>query len=332
MDKCTKIWRKRIYSYLCKHEELLFTLKTENMKVLIIIVSYNFTRWMNLCLGHLRRSTVPVDVIVIDNGSQDNTREKIEKDYPEVRLIKNKTNKGFGEANNQGISIAIQEGYDAVYLLNQDAWIMPDTIEKLIQASRKHPEFGILSPVHLQKSEQELESGFAAYARKSLKEIQRTKDVTEIPFVNAAHWFIPVSVLKVTGGFSPLFHMYGEDVDMMNRMHFYGFKSGYVPDALAVHDREGRPITYAVLERSRFVYLLSEYSNINRSFPAAFAYSVLASVKSFFIAIGKGAWPDAEMYVKIGLHLLGKTWSVKKTRHIISRKGAHFLSVKASVQ
>ena len=93
------------------------------MRILVIIVSYNFERWIDRCLGSLRESVHPVDTVVIDNCSSDSTTQLIEQRYPEVRLIKNKENLGFGRANNIGMEIAISEGYDAVFLLNQDAWI-----------------------------------------------------------------------------------------------------------------------------------------------------------------------------------------------------------------
>ena len=93
------------------------------MKILVIIVSYNFERWIDRCLNSLRQSEQQADVVVIDNASQDRTVSLIESRYPEVRLIKSKENLGFGRANNIGMKIALKEGYDAVFLLNQDAWI-----------------------------------------------------------------------------------------------------------------------------------------------------------------------------------------------------------------
>lgn len=127
------------------------------MKVLTIIVSYNFEPWIDRCLGSLKASTLPTDVIVIDNGSSDRTVDIIRNSYPGIRLITNHANLGFGKANNIGMQIALKEGYDAVFLLNQDAWIGQDTLEALARQSQLHPEFGILSPVHLNGSGKELE-------------------------------------------------------------------------------------------------------------------------------------------------------------------------------
>lgn len=192
------------------------------MKILTIIVSYNFEKWISRCLNSLKASSHPTDIIVIDNCSKDRTVEIIQKEYPQVRLIANKANLGFGRANNIGMQIAMKEGYDAVFLLNQDAWIGNDTLAVLAAQAVRHPEFGILSPIHLNGSGKELDKGFASYARlASIKNLSDGQDPIVCPFINAAFWFIPVSTLRKVGGFSPLFYHYGEDKDYVNRLHFH---------------------------------------------------------------------------------------------------------------
>jgi GT2 family glycosyltransferase len=68
------------------------------MKVLAIIVSYNFERWITPCLNSLRASEQPVSILVVDNHSTDHTVERIKAEYPEAQLIENKENLGFGAA------------------------------------------------------------------------------------------------------------------------------------------------------------------------------------------------------------------------------------------
>lgn len=80
---------------------------------------------MDRCIGSLRRSEYPVDTVVIDNGSQDATVALLKERYPEVHVVCNRENLGFGKANNIGMRLALEKGYDAVFLLNQDAWIDP---------------------------------------------------------------------------------------------------------------------------------------------------------------------------------------------------------------
>ena len=130
------------------------------MKVLVIIISYNFEPWMERCLNSLLQSEYPADILVIDNGSKDQSIERLRKDYPKVRLIANNKNLGFGKANNIGMQIALDEGYNFVFLINQDAWIEPNTIGTLVALSEKYPEYGILSPVHLTGKGDKLDPGF----------------------------------------------------------------------------------------------------------------------------------------------------------------------------
>src|SRR5690554_5027808 len=163
------------------------------MTIKAIIVTYNPAQWLDKCLGSLYKSRVKLDIIVIDNGSTDGSIEVIKSDHPEVKLIINSENKGFGQANNQGLSIALNENSDYAFLLNQDAWIEPNTIEKLIEVSEKNKSFGVLSPIHLNGKGTELDKNFSLYAGPDycslFSDIAITKElqsIYEVPFVNAA--------------------------------------------------------------------------------------------------------------------------------------------------
>lgn len=134
------------------------------MKILVIIVSYNFERWIKPCLDSLRQSDIPLSVVVVDNASQDRTVERVRKEYPEVRLLPQQENLGFGKANNIGFRIALQEGFDFVFLLNEDAWVDSGTIRTLAETSMRHPEYGILSPIHLTGNRSKQDSGFPVQA------------------------------------------------------------------------------------------------------------------------------------------------------------------------
>ena len=103
-------------------------------RILAIVVTYNGMKWVDRCLGSLVMSRTPADVIVIDNGSQDGTQEYIAENYPEVKLVSTGENFGFGKANNIGLKHALEKGYEYVYLLNQDAWVYPDTLGVLMEA------------------------------------------------------------------------------------------------------------------------------------------------------------------------------------------------------
>lgn len=216
-------------------------------QLLVIIVAYNSMKWAERCYDSLRASTVPCDVLMVDNGSTDGTVAYVRSHYPEVQIVETGKNLGFGQANNIGMNKALQEGHEYVYLLNQDAWVLPDTFEKLIAVSKSCPEFGVLSPMQTQADGEHLDDKFATNAIGSHQRRKpyliedlyfgRTAKVYETTFVMAAHWLISRRCLQTVGGFSPTYPHYGEDNDYLNRCRYWKMKIGIVPAAKAVHDR-----------------------------------------------------------------------------------------------
>ena len=279
-------------------------------KVLSIIVSYNFEPWLDKCLSSLLESSYPTDVLVVDNASQDHSAARIRQAYPQVKLIESRENLGFGKANNLGFRYALEQGYDTVFLVNQDAWLKAGCLSELME--QDYPEdIGIISPVHYDGTEQALDQGFAHYTQ--ALDLHAENAVAD--FVNAAFWLIPTKILREIGGFSSIFYHYGEDSDYVNRLHYHGYQLVINTKATAYHDRQGRLANQSVeaLRKSEFVYFLTEYANINNSFSKAFAYAVLAALKKAFQALPKNT-KICGMYATLALQLLRKTNAVRRTR------------------
>src|SRR5690606_25364916 len=185
----------------------------DNIKTFVIIVTYNATRndWIFKCLQSIEISNLKIEIIVVDNNSSDSTINIIKKDFPEVTLIESKENLGFGKANNLGIIEALKRGCDFVFLLNQDAWVENDTIEKLVENAKKNPEFGIISPMHLNGKGDALDYNFSnqispIYCKKLYSDFvlnQVENKIYESDFVCAAAWLLSKECLRKVGGFSP---------------------------------------------------------------------------------------------------------------------------------
>ncbi len=215
--------------------------------VYVIIVTYNAMKWSEKCFSSLRRSSVPVQIIVIDNGSADGTQDFIKNNFPEVDFIQSSENLGFGKANNLGLEMAYKRGADFFYLMNQDAWIFEDSIEKLLlifQNYTQKEEIGILSPMHLDGSQQQLDVHFERYLarytqhNRFLSDVfnDRQKTSYEIDFINAAHWLLPKSTIEIIGGFNPYFFHGAEDYDYVNRVKYFGKKILICTESRVVHD------------------------------------------------------------------------------------------------
>lgn len=206
--------------------------------------------------------------LVIDNGSTDGTPEQIRKDYPFVELIETGKNLGFGAANNIGLRKAIEEGFDYVYLLNQDAWIEPEDILKLVDIAEKNQDYGIISPLQVYAGKKKIDNNFSSKVTKEMMDDYLLSDNTPKELyevqgrtIQAAHWLVSVKSVKVTGGFSPMFFHYGEDVNLCRRMEYHGFKLGVVHGILGVHDRENRIKSashYFILSKNQWYQILSD--------------------------------------------------------------------------
>lgn len=248
-------------------------------KIFVIIVTYKGKLWYDRCFTSLRESEIPVQTVVIDNASTDGTVEYIRENYPEIHLIASETNLGFGQGNNKGMRYALDNGADYVFLLNQDAWIEPNTLKELVEIHKMNPEYGILSVMNITKEKDNLLDGFINYLAdynncdpRLLNDLywNRLKDVYEIKMVLAAAWLLPRNTLETIGGFDPIFYHYGEDDNYAQRVHFHGLKIGICPKLYIVHDAQTARTDKAVELRGRNVSakrnLLLEYVDINRKF------------------------------------------------------------------
>lgn len=101
------------------------------MKLSIIIISYNTKDILDACIESIKNSKTkyPYEIIVVDNNSYDDSVTMLEEKYPDVKLVKNKENKLFAIANNQGAKLASGE---YLFLLNSDTIVYDDNIDRLI--------------------------------------------------------------------------------------------------------------------------------------------------------------------------------------------------------
>lgn len=213
------------------------------MKIFAIIVTYNAMHrgWIDRCMKSLYESTVPVVPVIVDNGSTDETRAHVPVTYPDAIWMPQEENKGFGQANNIGIKYALAHQADYVLLLNQDAAISPDAIERMLAVSDGQ---SLLSPLHLNGDGTKIDELFREtlknahnYMNDDLLIRHTLNDVYETGEICAACWFLPVSILQRIGGFNPLFFHYSEDNNYYHRLVFHHIKTLLVPHAYMYHDR-----------------------------------------------------------------------------------------------
>lgn len=278
-------------------------------KVLVVIVTHQGEKWLEECLAPFANDRDGIDVLVVDNASEDLTCEKIKLNYPFVELYASAVNLGFGAANNIGIEKALaNEAYQGVFLLNQDASVSAETIRCLAEYCLKNRGIGILSPLHYADREGALERGFAQYITKAKlnAKTEGAKLWHEIPFVNAALWYIPRATLASVGLFSPLFDHYGEDLDYVYRVRANGFIVAYAPSLKGYHFRDSGTIPLAKSVRLEAVYHLAQWISPLRSCVSQAIAGPISFCMKGLLSLLKGRTPLFKLYRNELRYLLSK--------------------------
>ncbi len=286
--------------------------------------------WIDQCLGSLRNSSMPVHTIVIDNLSQDGTPDYIAANYPQVTLIRSGENLGFGKANNIGLRKAVADNADYVFLLNQDAWVQEQTLEILCATAAQHPNFGILSPLHLDYKGENLEFYFTTIVSPTqcpnlINDFYLSnfkQEVYDIDFVHAAGWLISKNCLLSVGGFDPIFFHYSEDVDYINRVKFWGFKIGIVPSSIFFHYG-----THAGLDKGRVIAFESNFCVIQlKDIRYKLLGSILVFIKKYFDIFTSNLlyrrWKDLVFDCKVFINVIFKFSELVKSRNAAVKKTA----------
>ncbi len=236
------------------------------MRVLVIVVTFNGMRWIDRCLGSLQESSIVPDVFILDNNSQDGTADYVQDHYPHMHLVRCEYNSGFAGGNNMGFQYALEEGYDYVYLMNQDAWVLPDTLKMLIEIQQRHPEFAVLSPMQKQADGERFNRAFGRDVVPAAIPVKGELALCEVQYVMAAHWLVSRKCLERIGQFASIFPIFGNDDNYCQRIRYHGLKMGIVTSVDAIHDhvyRSDRPIEQVVYQ-NYYMASLVRLCNINR--------------------------------------------------------------------
>lgn len=222
------------------------------MLVSIVFVSYNTAEMTIDALDSLFASTTnfELEVIIIDNASSDNSVALIKNKYPNITLIENKKNVGFGRANNQ--ALRIMKG-DYLLLLNTDAFVETDTLQKTIDYMEANLEYGLLGvrllgrDGTLQPSCRYFPTPFNLFAdriglHRLILNIKLVDDPStdhnltqECDWVPGCYYLLRKKTIDQVGLFDPLYFLYSEEVDHCFSIKKAGWKVVYFSESDVVH-------------------------------------------------------------------------------------------------
>lgn len=293
------------------------------VRVTVAIPAYRGRRWIRRCLDSVLASTgIRLRVVVFDNASSDGTRDIVEREYPEVELIKSPRNVGFARANNRVIHRAISRGDDFAFLLNEDARVDPDTIVGLVKVARDL-DVAVLSPLQYNYEGTEFEADFSSLLRQAgLRKTSKTPDAAEgwmksdfVPTIRiiGAAVLMRLSTLRRVGLFDPIYFLYAEEEDLCRRVLRHGYKVGVTPKARIYHGHESTG-DFMTLERMRrfniirgkyILVLKNAQQPLGRAMLSLFAMTA-RDIRDLFVSHRLGlAWEFALAAVQV-TSLLGR--------------------------
>jgi GT2 family glycosyltransferase len=204
----------------------------------IYIPHHHGAELLGRALGGLRAQSRPTDVVVVDNGSTDGSREMVREEFPEVELLQHGRNLGFGPALNRAIA---ERPADPLILLNNDAEAEPRFVEALLDAAAEGAESvaGVLSqetaPGLIDSAGVVADRtlmGFDYLHGEPLAAAERAADPLG-PSGGAALYRL--GAFRATGGFDERIFLYYEDLDLALRMRAAGARCRLAAGARAVH-------------------------------------------------------------------------------------------------
>ncbi len=293
----------------------------------IVIVSYNTKETTRKCLEYVEKYShgLDIEVIVVDNASTDDSCDMIANDFPHIRLITLSENRGFAGGNIPGMKIS-KGRY--ILLLNSDAFINRDTIEKAVKYMDEHSKTGILGcrltnpDGSLQPSARMLpgplnkiltRTGLAAHFPKSpfFGRVDFTwwdhSTPRKVGWVVGAFFLIRRETMEEIGYLDDRYFLYFEEVDYCLRAKRSGWDVTFYPDAQAIHlggqsSKDNRGDIFRGMQinpiriKSEFRYYRKNYNTLYVLMSACieFFWCLVVYLKNIFNSSEKGAFKRIE--------------------------------------
>jgi hypothetical protein len=213
-------------------------------KLCTVVVNWNRASDTVECLRSLRTGGVENSrIIVIDNGSTDDSVARIAAECPEAELHQMGANLGYAKGANVGMRLALERHPDFILFLNNDAVIGDRCSIKLIEALQRHPECGLAAPKILYHGNNNIWFAGGSYNRILGYSKHPGMDEPDdgggvegpVDFITGCSLMVRRELIERLGVFDEDFNMYAEDIEYCFRARDAGSCSLYVPSALVRH-------------------------------------------------------------------------------------------------
>lgn len=252
--------------------------------VALILLNWNTPVHTANCIASLQQhcNEQYFNIIVVDNGSTDDSLTILKAQYPNLIYIENGENLGFAEGNNRGIEYSITQNYTYSLIINSDTLVDEDIVIKLSYHLNNHPEAASVQPaifwLHDKTKIWNGKGGFNEILGLTYtgKNVPNTRDGFEATqWVTGCCMLLRNSALLKAGLFNKQFFLYYEDVELSYRIRSFGYEVHYLPSCKIYHEagvsaqvgappKEGflSPVIHYYISRNR-IWFLRKYGNVN---------------------------------------------------------------------
>ncbi len=286
----------------------------KRVDVSAIVVNWNTRDLLARCLGSLYETTQEsLQVIVVDNASQDGSTEMVRKRFPQVLLIENDENVGFARANNQAMPLA-QGRY--LLLFNSDAIAQPGAIHALVTLADAQPRAGIVG-AQLLNPDGTFQASYTPFptlwqefliltglgramygAHYPSRGPEEKKGPQEVDRVEGACMLVRREAYAQVGGLDEGYFMYAEEVDWCYAMKQIGWQVWYQPAARVIHfggssSRHRQPQREVDLYQSRVRFFRKHHGDLPARLLKAQIYALTAiklAVHGTLRILTRGKW------------------------------------------
>lgn len=240
--------------------------------IYVVILNWNGRDDTLACLASVAKIAYPnFRVIVVDNGSADDSVSVIRAAFPEVDLIETGRNLGFAGGNNVGIKHALEHGADYVLLLNNDTEVDPGILDAFVSAAKRFPDAGVFSgKIYFHAEPNRIWYAGAQWNPKAarfmlvgeglLDDGTTYSTACETGYACGCAFFLPAGRVREIGLLDEDFFLYFEETDWCFRAKEAGYPSIFVPGAKLWHKvsgsfgGEGSPLALYFITRNRLLW------------------------------------------------------------------------------
>lgn len=245
--------------------------------VSIILLNWNGLRDTLECIDSLLQLTYKnYKIIVVDNNSHEDL-SILEEKFPQVLLVKNKTNLGYAGGNNVGISKASELGFKYCWILNNDTTVEPQSLEIMINVLENNAKLSAVTNLILYSEDTSLSWFAGGIIKNGIPSIKgyfekteriKTGDPTKIEntdYLSGCSFIAQTNELSRIGGFDENYFCYVEDIDISLKLMESGFHIAYIPNAVIYHKVSRAtgnfsPVKFYYKHRN-MIYFLRKFNN-----------------------------------------------------------------------